>query len=321
MKKVSIVIPVYNAEKTVCRCIESIENGTYKNIEIILVNDCSKDDSMRICEQLNIRYTNIKVIQNEKNRGVSFTRNAGIAQATGEYIVFVDSDDWVSNDYIEVLVDGLEKNNTRFAVSGYVNHDEIVNNRTDYFGWDSFEKIKTVRLADVLLELFHNRLLQQLWNKIFITDFIKTYHIKFDEKISMGEDFRFILDYLKVANITEITLINQYLYHYIRDNTGSLMSKFEEKDVYESIKNISSMMELFNDKEIDIQNIFEIEVLNVLKQYSYKIMHNPKLSIVQKRKKILALSSKDGHRLFTSNLKLYIKERIAIGINKVYRRK
>lgn len=103
MDKISIVVAVYNAEKTLKKCVDSLLNQTYNNIEIILVNDCSKDNSLDICNEYSKVNDNVKVISNERNSGVSNTRNNGIDNSTGEYICFVDSDDYVESNYIEVL--------------------------------------------------------------------------------------------------------------------------------------------------------------------------------------------------------------------------
>ena len=103
MDKISIVVAVYNAEKTLKKCVDSLLNQTYNNIEIILVNDCSKDNSLDICNEYSKANDNVKVISNDRNYGVSDTRNNGIDNSTGEYICFVDSDDYVESNYIEVL--------------------------------------------------------------------------------------------------------------------------------------------------------------------------------------------------------------------------
>lgn len=100
--KVSIIIPVYNVEKYIRQCLESVINQTYKNIEIIVINDGTKDGSMKIVEEY-LEDKRIKII-NKNNGGLSSARNKGIEEATGEYIYFLDSDDWIEKDTIEVLV-------------------------------------------------------------------------------------------------------------------------------------------------------------------------------------------------------------------------
>ena len=109
MDKISIVVAVYNAEKTLKKCVDSLIGQTLKNTEIILVNDCSKDNSSSICKQYESEYSNVIAIDNPYNVGVSATRNNGIEKAKGDYICFVDSDDYVEPDYLEQLLNNFKK--------------------------------------------------------------------------------------------------------------------------------------------------------------------------------------------------------------------
>lgn len=107
MEKVSIIVPIYNAEKFIKKCIESILNQSYKNLELILVNDGSKDNSSKIINQ----YKNNKRVNifTQKNHGAAYTRNFGLKQATGKYVTFIDSDDFIDKDYIEKYVKSFKK--------------------------------------------------------------------------------------------------------------------------------------------------------------------------------------------------------------------
>ena len=108
MDKISVVVPVYNVEKYLRKCIDSIINQTYKNLEIILVDDGSPDKCGEICDEYAKKDNRVKVIH-KKNAGVSSARNDGIDNATGEYIIFVDSDDWLEDNAIEIMVDKLNE--------------------------------------------------------------------------------------------------------------------------------------------------------------------------------------------------------------------
>ena len=237
-EKVSVIIPAYKAEKTIERCVKSIAEGNYQNIEIILVDDCSPDMTFAKCKMLEKRYDSVIAKQNKENHGVSYTRNQGLKHITGKYLMFVDSDDWVEPDYIERFVYEMERDNLAMAISGYVNHDEVFNNRTDIFGWGNTGSSSAFVLSQKITELYHNRLLQQLWNKIFRTEIVLENEIRFDETISMGEDFRFILNYLaKVVYCSnKVILIDRPLYHYIRNNEVSLMSRFGDEKITEPLK-------------------------------------------------------------------------------------
>ena len=98
MPKISVIIPVYKAAGTLRRCVESIIFGEEQDLEVILIEDCSPDSSWDVCRQLAQEYSHVRCLQNDQNRGVSYTRNRGMDAATGQYILFVDSDDWVSGD-------------------------------------------------------------------------------------------------------------------------------------------------------------------------------------------------------------------------------
>lgn len=283
-EKVSVIIPAYKAEKTIGRCVKSIAEGNYQNIEIVVVDDCSPDMTFEKCKMLEKRYATVIVKQNKENRGVSYTRNQGLRYITGKYLMFVDSDDWVEPDYIERFVFEMERENLAIAISGYINHDEVLNDRTDIFGWGNTGSSSDFVLNEKLADLYHNRLLQQLWNKIFKTEVVLENEICFDETISMGEDFRFILEYLaKVKQKSDkCVLIDRPLYHYIRDNQTSLMSTFGNENIAEPLKNISLMISLMNIDRDEQKLFYEKEKDRIIGQYAYRIMHNSNCSITNK---------------------------------------
>lgn len=117
-KKVSVIVPVYNVEKELEQCVESLIHQTYRNIEIILVNDGSPDQCPKMCDMYQLQDPRIKVIHKE-NGGLSSARNKGLDIASGDYISFVDSDDWVADDFIETLLDNAEKENADISIIGY----------------------------------------------------------------------------------------------------------------------------------------------------------------------------------------------------------
>ena len=123
MVKISVVVPVYNAESIIERCVDSIISNNYDNLEVILVEDCSKDNSLEKCKELSKKYDCVRYVHNGVNMGVSYTRNRGIYEATGDYTMFVDSDDWIDKDYINSFIDVLNDNPMALTICGYVNHD------------------------------------------------------------------------------------------------------------------------------------------------------------------------------------------------------
>lgn len=312
-EKVSIIIPVYKAEKTIERCVQSIAKGTYQNVEIILVEDCSPDASLKKCRILEKKYDSVIVKHNIENRGVSYTRNQGLKCITGKYLMFVDSDDWVEPDYVKCFVNEMAKANLAMVISGYVNHDEVFNGRTDIFGWGNTGKSQVSDLSEKLPELYHNRLLQQLWNKIFRAEVVLENEICFDETISMGEDFRFILEYLaKVKQKSDKCVsIDRPLYHYIRDNETSLMSTFGNENIAEPLKNISLMIPLLNIGQKEQTLFYEKEKDRIVGQYAYRIMHNSNCSITKKMDLIKEIAGSTWKKWFIKLSIICVKEKIA----------
>lgn len=315
MPKFSVIVPVYNAAATIERCVKSLIDCS-DDIQIILIEDCSKDDSRNVCCLLEQRYDSVLLLCNEQNRGVSYTRNRGLDAAEGEFILFVDSDDWVDGDYISVFGQAVSEE-SRFAVCGYVNHDEKQNGRTDVYAWTDFENTKTVDLKQELEKLYNACLLQQLWNKIFVTDIIRKNGIRFDETISIGEDTRFVLDYIQKGNITEITLINRPLYHYMRDQAGSLMFRIGYESIDEPLKNLQKLYEIEGiDPLIAKQRLAE-DRQKQLELYAYLIMHNMGMRRYEKRRLILNLDNTLGKHLYRKNSIILFKETICRRLNSI----
>lgn len=223
---ISIIIPVYNAANTIRRCVESLILGKERNLQIILAEDCSVDNSWEICKELSQQYPQVCCIHNEVNRGVSYTRNHAMIFAQGEYLLFVDSDDWVSQDYTTHLISAVRQTTANELVLCGYHYINRVNGTRDKITWISSDKcVSEVVIKDVFA-LKEKVLIQQLWNKIFRRDIVESANIRFDETQSMGEDFQFVLDYMEAAQIKKCVVLNEPLYYYIRWNNNSLMNNF-----------------------------------------------------------------------------------------------
>lgn len=147
MKKASVIVPVYNSEKTLHYCLDSILNQTYKNIEIIIVNDGSKDGSSIILENYSKSFPSKIKVYNQKNSGAPTARNYGIKNSTGEYLFFVDSDDYIDCDYVENFIKCIEKTNADMVVGGYRrvkwNGDIIFERHAKKYPWTKFMFVST----------------------------------------------------------------------------------------------------------------------------------------------------------------------------------
>lgn len=223
--KVSIIVPIYNAEKYLSNCIDSILHQTYKNIEIILVNDGSTDSSIEICEEYAEKDKRIIII-NKKNAGVSSTRNDGISISTGEYIQFVDCDDYIEYNMTEKLVEQM-KTNADLVICGYKSvyigkkNSTIENHISPVIG-----QYKKNEVVNYLGELFKNYFINPIWNKLYNTNIIRSHNLRFIEDINMGEDLLFNLEYISACS--SIKIINESLYHYLNFNNGSLTASYKK---------------------------------------------------------------------------------------------
>ena len=190
-KKVSVIVPVYNLESYIERCLDSLLMQDYDDLEIILVNDGSTDKSLEIIEKYAQQSESIIVI-NQKNSGVSSARNAGIEKATGFFIAFVDGDDYVDSDFISTLVEGFE-NGAELSMVGYriIKSDGICQETADNTLRKSFSTV------DLLDRIYDKKLyLGFSFNKCFLKDIIRTYNIKFDGSVKVLEDLLFCIEYI-----------------------------------------------------------------------------------------------------------------------------
>jgi len=214
-KKISVIIPVYNTENYIEKCIRSIMNQTYKNLEILIVNDGSYDSSIDICKKLQSEDSRIIII-NQDNMGVSKARNAGLQSATGEYIGFVDSDDFLEPDMYEVMYNHLEKEQADLCrIKAFIyNRDgrieEIAKERNTFIYRTELE---------IMNAYLKNELKIAVWDKLFKTETVK--NLKFDDKL-FNEDAAYVWE--TCLNSKKVVMDTKQLYHHIKRPVNSLTS-------------------------------------------------------------------------------------------------
>lgn len=215
-KKVSVIIPVYNVEEYLRKCLDSILDQTYKYLEVILVDDGSPDQCPYICDQYATKDERIKVIH-KKNGGAASARNIGLEIASGEYICFVDSDDYVDKYYIQSLIEQLENTKSDISVCSYVNVlsdkkvPEILEKTGDYLA------------RDYLLQFLTDWRCGLIWNKLFSKAIVG--NIRFEEGHVIDDEF---FTYLVVLNARKVHVKNEQLYYY-RERENSAMNSHERK--------------------------------------------------------------------------------------------
>lgn len=220
-KKVSVIIPVYNASKYLDKCMESICGQTYHNLEIILVNDGSTDDSRSICERWERKDNRINVI-NKVNSGPSETRNRGIEIATGDYIYFVDSDDYIACNLIEEVVTYMNKGYDMVSFNHYKVYEKGKIEKSVHLEQAEYIKSnKTDNQLFFLQKLLKYKLGWETCTRIFRREIINEYNIRFVEGVNLAEDLYFNLCYC--AHSRKIFNLDKELYYY-RQHSESIMS-------------------------------------------------------------------------------------------------
>ena len=213
---------MYNVAPYLDECIASVINQTYQDWECFLVDDGSTDDSGLICDKWAINDSRIKVIH-QANQGVSVARNHGIEASSGEYIAFIDSDDWVEPNYLSAMI--IQTPGTDIIVSGQIR--EYEDGHTIIYKPDANDKfIISSEEAAKFNNLNIKSLLYAPHEKLFRIDIIKRNNLSFQVGCSYGEDLQFVYSYLEYVNA--IGTIDHALYHYRMANNGTLSSRFRE---------------------------------------------------------------------------------------------
>ena len=219
--KVSVIIPVFNTEKYIKRCIESIESQTYNNIELILINDVSTDKSLDIIKSFQDLYDNIILINLKEKSGVSIARNEGIKKASGHFIMFVDSDDYLENTCIEKCVRVALKKKSDIVCFGNI---EVFQEK----------KKKSLKIKRIYAHT--------VWGKLFSLNFITKHKLKFLPNYWIGEDSIFCLETLLYN--PKISYLNEALYNYLKYSENSLTKQPIDKVKSENYKTLIYMLRL-----------------------------------------------------------------------------
>ncbi|WP_313581022.1 glycosyltransferase family 2 protein [Chishuiella sp.] len=224
MKLVSIIIPIYNVEKYIVKCLESVFSQTYKNIEIILVNDCTPDNSIPIInDYLNnlSNYFETKIIHHSINKGLSESRNTGVKNSNGEYIYFLDSDDWISNDSIELLLNSSIKYNSDVAIGGTICYLE--NEKIEKVIFPLLNTKKFLKNNEEVFTAFMNHEWPVIApNKIYKKSFLEKNNLHFKPNL-LGEDELWAFEWALCAE--KVSFVNENTYYYFLRSNSIISSK------------------------------------------------------------------------------------------------
>ena len=225
--KVSVIVPVYNAEKYIKRCLDSILAQSYRYFEVLLIDDGSTDNSGKICDEYALNDNRIRVIHKE-NSGVSATRNIGITEAKGDYIAFVDSDDYIKSDMFEKMVKNAEKNNSDMVMCNYFTDKDgkVTKSEMSYKAvYDGTDDIRNGLLYLYYTD-YHNGL-YSLCNKLIKKSVYYENDILFDVSLKRGEDAWFVFECLK--HCKRVDYISEAFYYYYQNQSSIMHSLYDDQ--------------------------------------------------------------------------------------------
>ena len=254
MAAISIVIPIYNSEKFIHRCLDSIISQTFKNWECILIDDGSQDDSGYICDEYAKKDKRFKVIH-QKNAGSASARNVGLQNSYAKYTAFVDSDDYIENNYLEKLYYTIETNDTDLIICGYVKQQ--VGKK------EKITQTSGLKNAESVFEDFlSGQIKGYLWNKLFKNEIIELHSIKFCEGHNLWEDNLFVLQYLHKSN--KIYFISDCIYNYNREIHNNLSRSLTSKKFDDVIFSLNYIYDFLvkNHIYIKYKNLFLYRCVN-----------------------------------------------------------
>ena len=271
--KISVIVPIYNVEKYIEQCLMSLCNQSLKDIEIICVDDCGSDDSMNIVQKYAKNDSRIKIVKHPQNKGLGAARNSGMQVATGEYLGFVDSDDYVDKDFYKKLYETASETKA-----------DIVQSYVKLFYEDN-EKFKNYELNSEIknfdsrnqqlnnLDIYYNS--GMCWNKIYKTSLIKEHNIQFPEGV-YWEDNPFVIRAAYYANAIVPVPETYYIY---RQRSGSIVKLANKKLHFDLLKTHNEMVKFLNSiplKEKEYLFIFNRFIERISYEYE-KILNNEKL--------------------------------------------
>lgn len=278
--KYSVIIPVYNVEKYINRCLKSVISQNYDDLEIIVIDNGSTDRSGSICDSYSNEYANISVYHIE-NHGVGSARNFGLSKARGEFIYFVDSDDYLVGNLFAEFEDKLAPDLDLLVFSYYnsFEQDMTERNRTKkslpYSG--SYDKYSFTK---IFKDLFLSDMLYTVWNKFYRRAFLIENNISF-EKYELGEDVRFNLNVYR--NVTKVYLSQESYYVYVIGRIGSAMSGYNSKRLQYQLQELKLVDSLLKDWHIDSSNLDNTVKARILMSNIHNISKQ-KLPVINKVK-------------------------------------
>ena len=261
--EISVIVPVYNVEKYVERCLTSIFSQTFENFECIIVDDCSSDNSIKICEKITEHEPRAKIYHRMANQGVGPARNYGLELCRGKYVCFIDSDDWIENHYLQRLYDAIEQNAAEVVQMGYKS-----------CGKEAKEYIytpKIYKISNNLRErLFHQLIFTAPWGKIYNKEYLLKYNIMFPA-VPMAEDVLF--QFLIMITATKYFVIPDTMYIYRIGREGAQTNGNFPSDVEKYFESLLLTMDSFDRYVERHPDVIDVKYIDLLHRYLYRYFH------------------------------------------------
>lgn len=258
---VSIIVPIYNAEKTIARCVESILNQEYTDFELLLIDDGSKDASPQICDEYAAKDARVHVVHKE-NSGVSDARNLALDMATGKYLQFLDSDDWITPNATRLFMEAAEQYGCDMVIADFY---RVVGERVSHKGTIKDEGVlNREAFAEQMMENPADFYYGVLWNKLYRRDIVEAHKLRMDSNVSWCEDFLFNLEYIRYCDV--FFALQVPIYYYVRTK-GSLAS--QGMSITKTIKTKLMVFEYYNDfyKQVLTEEEYEKKRLQVYRYF------------------------------------------------------
>ena len=263
MHKVSVVLPIYNVAQYLDKCLSSVINQTYKNIEIICVNDCSPDNSLNIIKLFQKIDSRIILVDRKQNGGLSAARNSGLDVATGDYVYFLDSDDYIDEDYIEKMVDAAIKSKADVVLNTSIKA-ETEEKSSQHFPGRTYNDIshEYIDAKPAILNIIWNT-----WAHLWKKSFLDKIHARFPEGYIIEDQYFQAITYI---HLDKVYVIRESLYHYIIRDT-SIIGKLKSDSFYTNLKILNKIFDYYEDNKL-LDSLHNVRMLTdwILPEYNEK---------------------------------------------------
>jgi len=259
--KISVIIPVYNVEKYIKRCLDSLLNQTFKDFEVVVVNDATPDQSMVFVEDFFKKWEKVTIVEHEKNMGLMWTRRTGYQAAKGDYFVFLDSDDWLPDNALEIFQKEIIKTNADIVCGAYtiMNDEGPVNIKQNQLNYGNTSEA-------VCKSMLKNEFSHCIWGKIFNADLFRLYKYDTFKNFTNGEDG--LLFYQLLQNAKQIISIPESVYFYYHNMNSSTNVKLSNQAI-ESIMILNSYRTRLKKNYPMLSKDFDAKISSVLIDLMY----------------------------------------------------